>query len=122
MVLSIIIIYLNLFSIEISKGQALANFLADHPYLKREPGKDLGLGIYKVAKNPWTLKFDGSSTKDFTRAEVVIDSPKGVKTIFSFNLDFKCTNNQAEYEALVIGLEILLNLKAKEVYAIREYK
>ena len=29
----------------------------------------------------------------------------------SFNLAFECTNNQTEYEALVIGLEILLELK-----------
>ena len=43
---------------------------------------------------------------------IVIISPKGIKTILSFNLAFKCTNNQAEYEALVIGLEILMELGA----------
>ena len=37
------------------------------------------------------------------------------KTTLSFNLDFECTNNQAEYEALVIGLEILQELKAENV-------
>ena len=31
---------------------------------------------------------------------------------------FECTNNQAEYEALVIGLEILLELGAKDVQVI----
>ena len=33
----------------------------------------------------------------------------------SCNLAFECTNNQAEYEALMIGLEILLELGAKNV-------
>ena len=47
-------------------------------------------------------------------------SPKGVKTTLSFNLSFVCTNNQAEYEALVIGLEILLELGAKDVRVIRD--
>jgi ribonuclease HI len=32
-------------------------------------------------------------------------------------LEFKCTNNQAEYEALAIGLEALLDMKARNVEA-----
>ena len=47
-------------------------------------------------------------------------SPRGVKITLSFNLAFECTNNQAEYEALVIGLEILLDLGAKYVRVIRD--
>ena len=42
----------------------------------------------------------------------------GVKTALSFNLTFECTNNQVKYEALVIGLEILLELGAKDVQVI----
>ena len=41
-----------------------------------------------------------------------------VKTTLSFNLSFECTNNQAKYEALVIGLEILLEVRAKDVQVI----
>ena len=51
---------------------------------------------------------------------IVITSPRGVKTTLSFNLTFECTNNQAEYEALVIGLEIVLDLEAKDVRVIRD--
>lgn len=36
----------------------------------------------------------------------------------SFNLAFQCTNNQAKYEALVIGLEILLKLTVEDVQVI----
>ena len=50
---------------------------------------------------------------------MVIISPKGIKTTLSFNLSFKCTNNEAEYEALVIGMEILMKLGAQEVHIIR---
>ena len=70
------------------------------------------LGIYEVERRPWILKFDGSRTEKSTRAGIVIISPKGIKTTLSFNLAFKCTNNQAKYEALVIGLEILMELGA----------
>ena len=49
---------------------------------------------------------------------MVITSPFGTKTALSFTLDFECTNNQAEYEALIIGLKILQDLGAKEVLII----
>ena len=68
--------------------------------------------MYEVERRPWILKFDGSSTEKFVGAGIIIISPKGIKTTLSFNLVFKCTNNQAEYEALVIGLEFLMELGA----------
>ena len=48
----------------------------------------------------------------------MIISPRGVKTTLSFNMAFECTKNQGEYEALVIGLEILLELGEKDVRVI----
>ena len=70
------------------------------------------LGIYEVGRRPWILKFNGSSMENSSGAGIVIISPKVIKTTLSFNLAFKYTNNQAKYEALVIGLEILLELGA----------
>ncbi|XP_050222165.1 uncharacterized protein LOC126672259 [Mercurialis annua] len=74
------------------KGQAVVDFVADHPTTE----------IF-------------SSTERSTGAGIIIRSPTGAKTALSFKLDFKCTNNQAEYEALVIDLEILQSLRAKNV-------
>ena len=78
------------------------------------------MGIYGAEKEPWILKFDGSSIENSDGAGIVVISPRGVKTILSFNLAFARTNNQAEYEALVIGLKILLELGAKDVRVIRD--
>ena len=50
----------------------------------------------------------------------MVISLRGVKTTLSFNLAFEYTNNQAEYEALVIGLDILLKLGEKDVRVIRD--
>ena len=47
-------------------------------------------------KDPWILKFEGSSTENSAGARIVIISPKKVKNTLSFNLAFECTNNQAE--------------------------
>ena len=71
---------------------------------------DVKFGIDE--RRSWILKFDGSSMEKSTGVGIVIISPKGIKTTLSFNLAFKCTNNQAECEALVIGLEILMELGA----------
>ena len=73
------------------------------------------LGIYEVERQPRILKFDGSSKEKSVGLVTVIISPKGIKTTLSFNLTFKCTNNQAGYKALVIDLEILMELGAQEV-------
>ncbi|XP_075494140.1 uncharacterized protein LOC142531771 [Primulina tabacum] len=99
------------------KGQAVADFLVDHPMVDVVGSAPVDIPVFYV-NQPWTLKFDGSSTERASGVGVVITSPAGVKTALSFNLDFPCTNNQAEYEALAIGLEILRDLGAKDVLII----
>ncbi|GKV24834.1 hypothetical protein SLEP1_g34388 [Rubroshorea leprosula] len=53
-----------------------------------------------------------------SRAGVVVISPSGLKTHKSFQLDFDYTNNHAEYEALIIDLEMLVELKVSMVEVI----
>jgi hypothetical protein len=43
--------------------------------------------------------------------------PKGVEYEMSTRLEFRCTNNQAEYEALLTGLEMLVEIEVKSVEA-----
>ncbi|CAN6554159.1 unnamed protein product [Malus baccata var. baccata] len=55
-------------------------------------------------------------TENTARAGIVIIDPKGYHHCYSFLFDYqKITNNRAEYEALIIGLEILIELGAIEV-------
>jgi ribonuclease HI len=42
-------------------------------------------------------------------------SPSGVAHKLSVRLEFACTNNQAEYEAPVAGLEWLVDMKVRHV-------
>ncbi|XP_059654508.1 uncharacterized protein LOC132301253 [Cornus florida] len=92
------------------KGRVLVDFLADHPSTDIDPWVYDELESSAIFLTPWILMFDGSSTADGAGAGIVIISPAGRKASFSFFLDFKCSNNQAEYEALIIGLEILIEM------------
>ncbi|KAM2694565.1 hypothetical protein EV2_008598 [Malus domestica] len=58
------------------------------------------------------MYFDGFSTSTSADVGVVIQYPHQHRWFFSLKLDFDCTNNQAEYKALVIGLSMLHDLRA----------
>ncbi|XP_059627234.1 uncharacterized protein LOC132270032 [Cornus florida] len=99
----------------IVKGRVLTDFLADHPSTDINPQKYDELESSAIFLTPWILMFDGSSTADGAGTGIVIISPAERKTSFSFFLDFKCSTNQAECEALIIGLEILIEITVGDV-------
>ncbi|KAI5338851.1 hypothetical protein L3X38_018123 [Prunus dulcis] len=112
------------------KGQAVADFLADHPGEEIENMDSLDIAnanlltrahvclnnpIYSIHLTPWKLYFDGSKTDKTSGAGIVLEEPLGIRHCYSFQLDFQCTNNRAEYEALIIGLEMLVELGIQSV-------
>jgi len=68
-----------------------------------------------VDVQPWRLYFDGSSHKNGTEVGILIISPENIPPKFKFRLDKFCSNNEAEYKALIASLEILLELGEKHV-------
>ena len=58
---------------------------------------------------------DGASSALGAKAGIVIITPKGIRVEHYFKLGFKDSNNEAEYEALLVGLRAILNLGAGEV-------
>ena len=92
-------------SLKTVKGQIVADFIADHSIEEPVTG---GIETF-----PWTLYFDGSSHKNGSGIGIVIVSPTNEVTKYKFRISQYCSNNEAEYEALINGLEILLELGAK---------
>ena len=88
--------------------------MADHPC---DEVTDINETMF-VALAPWKLNFDGSRTTYGAGVGVILESPMGIKTQMAFKLEGNYSNNQIEYEALIIGLEILLEMgiKSVEVY------
>ncbi|XP_050878469.1 uncharacterized protein LOC127082272 [Lathyrus oleraceus] len=89
------------------KGQVVAGFIVDHSI-------DVAALNY-VELGPWKLYFDGSSHKNGTGVGVVIISLNKIPTTFLYKVEGICSNNEAEYEAIIAGLEMLLELGATRV-------
>ena len=92
------------------KGQVLADFIVEH-------GIDLDDEVNYLTFTPWKLYFDGSVCKDGQGVGIIIVSPNGAEIGLSSRLDFYCTNNQTEYEALLFGLIMLRSMEVKHVEA-----
>ncbi|XP_058751478.1 uncharacterized protein LOC131624538 [Vicia villosa] len=99
--------FLTYASLKAMKGQVVADFLVDH-FVVDVPQNCVDLA-------PWKLYFDGSSHKNGTNIGGIIISPDGIPAEFKYSIYGMCTNNEAEYEALITGLELLLELGARNV-------
>jgi len=64
---------------------------------------------------PWELYFDGAAQQDSTRVGVVLVSPEKHILTYSFALTHLCSNNVAEYQALVLGLQMALEMGIKDL-------
>ncbi|KAL0416215.1 UNVERIFIED_CONTAM: hypothetical protein Slati_3453400 [Sesamum latifolium] len=65
----------------------------------------------------WLLHVDGSSTAQGSSAGIVITTPQGEDLEFAIKFSFKASNNEAEYEALVIGMRMAHETGAKHLLA-----
>ncbi|GKA07545.1 reverse transcriptase domain-containing protein [Tanacetum coccineum] len=66
---------------------------------------------------PWTLFIDGSSCIDGSVAELILTNPEGVEFTYAIRFWFEVTNNEAEYEALIAGLQIAEQMGVKNLQA-----
>ncbi|XP_070010406.1 uncharacterized protein [Nicotiana sylvestris] len=96
------------------KGQALVDFLADHPIpddceLTDElPDED---AMVVEVQPPWKMYFDGASHRGGAGAGIVFVTSQGEVLPYSFTLTQLCSNNVVEYQALILGLEMAVNMK-----------
>lgn len=63
----------------------------------------------------WVLFFDGSMCSQRQGVGCVIRPPNQLENELFIQLEFECTNNQAKYEALVSGLDILIEMGVRRV-------
>ena len=94
------------------KGQVLADFLAAHPIpddqaiIEDLPDEEV---LVKQTRSPWQMYFDGASKSVGAWIGIVFISPQKDIMPYSFYLGKRLTNNAAEYEALIVGLQLALD-------------
>jgi ribonuclease HI len=57
----------------------------------------------------WTLEFDGAHSSSGSGAGIVLTAPSKETFYYSYRLEYHCTNNVVEYEALIIGLNLAID-------------
>jgi ribonuclease HI len=87
------------------KGQAIANFIVDY--------RDDSIGSVEIV--PWTLFFNGSVCTHGCGIGLVIISPRGACFEFAYTIKSYATNNQAEYETVLKGLQLLKEVEADAI-------
>jgi hypothetical protein len=95
-------------SLSSMKGQVIADFITDHRV-------DVEQEISCLNTCPWQLFFDGSVCKEGQGISYVLVSPNGLVDEKSIRIEYCCTNNQIEYEALMFGLMHLDSMGIKDV-------
>ena len=93
------------------KGQVLADFVAE--FSPRNEGEM----VCHVECHSWRVFVDGALSAIGASAGIVIVTPEGIRLEHSFRLGFKASNNEAEYEALLVGLKTVLGMGARDVEA-----
>ncbi|XP_024038334.1 uncharacterized protein LOC112097367 [Citrus clementina] len=96
------------------KAQAMADFIAEFT----EPEVCLDQQDAVIGNDEtqvWQVSVDGSSGERGSRAGIVLEGPEGEEISYAVKLEFAATNNQAEYEALIAGLELAKAVKADRV-------
>lgn len=86
------------------KAQALANFLvvlANEEPVSREPS--------------WNLFLDGASSAKGSGANIILEKEDQVLVVILVRFEFPVSNNQAEYEALIVGLLLAKDIEVKRL-------
>jgi ribonuclease HI len=105
------------------KSQVLADFIVEWtpppsapggPDLDSDPTPVEPKGLVFTEPH-WTLFFDRSAHQQVGGAGVVLIDPNGDQVKYMVHLEFKATNNMAEYEALIFGLSAALSLGIRQL-------
>eukprot|EP00257_Ricinus_communis_P016925 XP_015575239.1 uncharacterized protein LOC107261313 [Ricinus communis] len=100
---------------KVVKGRAVADFLSQNAIERDNPWDleflDKNLGAIEIQE--WKMYFDGAVNARGVGLGVILITLEGEMLPMAKRLDFKVTNNIAEYKACLFGLEAAMVAKAK---------
>ena len=109
------------------KGQVLADLVAEFneppmeelKSVKNMDGKLVDT-ISQHGLSPWEIYVDGALNQKGSGIGLVLISPEKVIVEKSLRLDFSATNNEAKYEALLMGIAMVQKMGGKSVKVFSE--
>ena len=63
------------------------------------------------------MHVDGSSNSSGSEARIILTSPKGDVVEYALHFKFLATNNEAEYEALIVDVKVAKEAGARHLRA-----
>ncbi|WKA01256.1 hypothetical protein VitviT2T_019544 [Vitis vinifera] len=90
------------------KGQVMADFVLEY---SRKPSQH----DESSKKEWWTLRVDGASRSSGSGVGLLLRSPTGEHLEQAIRLGFSTSNNEAEYEAILSGLDLALTLSVSKL-------
>lgn len=91
------------------KGLVMADFLAEFTHKEQEVQPE-GQWQKQTSDEPqggwWTVFADGSTNQSTSEAGIVLISLQGDSVEYVLRFEFKATNNEIEYEAVVVDLQL----------------
>ena len=104
-------------TIKVIKGSAVVEFLA-HNVIERDEQWNLEFpdeNLAVIECREWKLYFDSAVNNKGVGLGVILVTLKGKTIHMAKKLDFKVTNNMAEYEACIYGIEAALATGVKDL-------
>lgn len=89
------------------KGQVVAHFIVEFNNIPEEEEVP--------PKKPWIAYVDGSSTRKYNGAGVILKRPNREECEAAIQFQFITTNSEAEYEAMIAGMNITREMGVKNL-------
>ncbi|XP_021690440.2 uncharacterized protein LOC110672082 [Hevea brasiliensis] len=113
---------------KVVKGSVIADLLTENPTDDHEALDFDFLNehinaideVTKVKDDVWQMYFDGEANLSSNGIGALLVSPDGKHFSIVVKLIFECTNNVAEYEACVSGLQAAIEMKVKKLEVYRD--
>ena len=83
------------------KGQVLADFVME--FTSAEPAENSQTPTDLAI---WRLSVDGATNAQGSGAGLILISLKGIDIEYALRFEFQASNNEAEYEAVIAGLNL----------------
>ena len=91
------------------KGKILADFIME--FTSAEPKETAQLASDLPI---WRLSVDGAANAHGSGAGLILTSPDGIDVEYALRFGFQASNNEAEYEAVIVGLNLAHSMEVDQ--------